>query len=104
MVAVQPLFFHLVMEKAPAEGWQIVQEGQNHLRVFVLNPEPAFDEKALSNSLVDGLAEIGVGEVFVEVDYPSALRRNSIGKVIMIKAMECPTAAQANVPASREAR
>ncbi len=97
-VTIQPLFLHETMEKVSAKGWQIAQTGKSNLRVSILNPGDSFDEESLRHELVDRLLMRGVWEPLVEVDYPSVLKRNAIGKVILIKAMEQPE--PLSIPAS----
>ncbi len=87
-VAVQPIFFVDVMQRVPSDGWQVIQEGEGRLRVSVMRPGRGFDDTALKKSLIDGLAGQGAAEVSVEIDHPSELVRNAIGKVIMIKGMK----------------
>ncbi len=91
-LTVQPIFFNDVMEGVSAEGWQVIQEGISRLRVSILRPEKGFDEEALRKRLGDGLAELGAGEVSIEIDYPRELMRNSIGKVLLIKRMQARAA------------
>ncbi len=92
LLTVQPIFFNDLMEGISAEGWQVIQEGISCLRVSILRPEEGFDEKALKKDIDHGLAELGAGEVSIEIDYPRELIRNSIGKVILIKPMEAQSA------------
>jgi phenylacetate-coenzyme A ligase PaaK-like adenylate-forming protein len=86
-VAVQPLFFQVVMEKLEADGWQVFQVTKSNLRVSILHPAAGFDEVRFKGSLIRGLTEQGVASPSIEVDFPTALKTNPIGKVFLIKAL-----------------
>jgi phenylacetate-CoA ligase len=88
LVAIQPIFFHVIMESIPSEGWQVVQESRRSLRISVLHPGAGLDEAGLKQSITSGLVKQGAVEPSIELDYPSSLQRTSIGKVAPVKAMK----------------
>lgn len=44
VVAVQPNFFHNIMEQAQVADWQIIQEPNNTLKIMIVEPEKGFNE------------------------------------------------------------
>lgn len=88
LVPIQPIFFHVIMESIPSEGWQIVQTGRNSLRISVVHPGQNFNEAELRQEISSGLLKQGTVEPSIEIDHPSSLQRTSIGKAPLIKAIE----------------
>jgi phenylacetate-CoA ligase len=87
-VAIQPLFWKGLMEKVPCDGWQVIQKGRSSLALVILHPETGYDEAELKQRFSGELAKLGAVKPSIEFEYPSFLRRTSMGKVALIKALE----------------
>ncbi len=88
LVTIQPLFWKGLMEKVPCDGWQIIQKGRSSLAVVILHPETNFNEADLKQRFSSELVKLGVVKPSIEFEYPSSLKRSSMGKVALIKALE----------------
>lgn len=86
-VAIQPIFFHKIMESFPVGGWQIIQEKNNLLRVLIVNPAKNFDENSFTKIISNELVKQGATKSVVKVEYVSSLNKTTLGKVVLIKSM-----------------
>ena len=81
---MQPTVFHSVMDAAPAEGWQLVQEPDG-LAVLLAGAPDAFDDNGLAGRLLHELRSHGALAPQIEVRRLPAIPRTALGKAPLIK-------------------
>ncbi len=85
-VAIKANVFHDILEPAPIDGWQVVQESANSLAVSVLGPHAGYDGVALAEKIRSRLSEQGALDVEVHIRAVKALQQSAtFGNTLMIR-------------------
>ncbi len=87
-VAIEPDVFHDVLEPAPADGWQVVQETGTDVTVSIVGPQPGFDASALGEKLRLRLRSQGASVPVVHVRVVEKLRQSQTGKTPLVQALK----------------
>ena len=85
VVAVQPLLFHPVMDAVPADGWQLVYDGER-LRVLLSGARADLDEAGLAEALRRTLVAKRALAPPIQVERVAEIVRGATGKTPLIKA------------------
>jgi phenylacetate-CoA ligase len=83
-VRIMPHVFHKVMDVAPVQQWQIIQE-EGGLRVLVSGVREGFSQEALVNSLEGMLSAHGAIVPTIQVSQAADIQRSATDKAVYIK-------------------
>ena len=86
-VAITPDIFHDVLEPAPMDGWQVVQENATSIVVLIVRPQRGYDERTLTEQVKLRLREQGAHEPGVQVRIIEKLQRSLTGKTPLVQAL-----------------
>ncbi len=84
-IRVHPLVFHDVLDRVPAGGWQVVQEGDG-LRLLVAGPAPDFDGPAVVAAIRRGVESLGASVSDIVWQEVTAIPRTAVGKAPLVRA------------------
>lgn len=86
-VAIAPDVFHDVMEPAPVDGWQVVQESATGLTVSIVGPQAGYDESAIAEEVRSRLREQGANNPVVQMRVVKTLQQSLTGKTPLVRAL-----------------
>ena len=87
-VAIKPDVFHDVMEPAPVDGWQVVQESAIGLTVSIVGPQAGYDESGIAEQLRSRLREQGATNPVVQIRVVQKLQQSLTGKTPLVQALK----------------
>jgi len=82
---VEPLVFNRVMDILPITTWQVAQEEDDGLTVWVSAPRQGFASGSLVSQLNQSLAEQGVRVPYIKVQVAPVIPKTSAGKTPLIR-------------------
>lgn len=85
-VAIKPDVFHDVLEPAPVDGWQVVQDSTTGLTVSIIGPQAGYDERDIVDGLQARLREQGALNSAVRLRIVEKLQQSLIGKTPLVRA------------------
>lgn len=85
-VAIKPDLFHDVLEHAPVDGWQVVQQSASAISVSIVGPQAGYDETALAAQMRSGLSHQGARDPVVQIHVVDKLQQSLTGKTPLVKA------------------
>ncbi len=86
-VAITPDIFHDVLEPAPVDGWQVVQENATSIVALIVGPQRGYDERTLKEQVRLRLREQGAHDPGVQVRILEKLRQSLTGKTPLVQAL-----------------
>ncbi len=87
-VAVQPLVFNRVMDITQVSGWQIAQQADDGLVVFLTGTRDGLTDGALIDRLTRTLLQEGVRPPYIRVEHVSTIPKTGSGKAPLIRAYQ----------------
>ena len=87
-VAIQPDVFHDVLELAPVDGWQVVQESTTTLRISIVGPQSGYDERDITEKIGSRLAAQGASSAVVRIHVVEMLEQSLTGKTPLVQALK----------------
>lgn len=85
-VAITPDVFHDVMELAPVDGWQVMQESTTGLTVSIVGPQAGYDASAIMEDVRSRLREQGANTPVVQIRVVEKLQHALTGKTPLVQA------------------
>jgi phenylacetate-coenzyme A ligase PaaK-like adenylate-forming protein len=89
-VAIKPDVFHDVLEPAPVDGWQVVQESANIIIVSIVGPQTGYDERDINEEIRSRLREQGARDPIVKIRIAKRLEQSLSGKTPLVEALKRP--------------
>jgi phenylacetate-coenzyme A ligase PaaK-like adenylate-forming protein len=89
-VSVHPVVVTSVLDQAPVQAWQVIQEG-DRLRLLVVAPEPGFSADTTASELRSAFGGAGADVSSIEVEVVSALVRAASGKAGLVVRATMPS-------------
>ena len=83
--AVEPLVFSRIMDIMPVTSWQVAQEDDDGLTVWLTAPRPGFAGETLVSQLNRTLAEQGLRVPYIHVQVVAAIPKTAAGKSPLIR-------------------
>ena len=87
-VAIKPDMFHDVLEPAPVDGWQVMQENPTRITVSIIGPQVGYDESHITNQIRSRLREQGAEDTVVQVRVVEKLQQSLTGKTPLVHVLK----------------
>jgi len=87
-VAIKPDVFHDVLEPAPVDGWQVMQENATTMTVSIVGPREGYDELDMAEKMRSRLREQGALDPVVLIRVVEKLRQSLTGKTPLVQALK----------------
>ena len=91
LIAIKPDVFHDVLEPAPVDGWQVVQESATTMRISIVGPQRGYDERDITEKMRSRLAEQGASNAVVQIHVVEKLQQSPTGKTPLVQALKRAT-------------
>jgi phenylacetate-coenzyme A ligase PaaK-like adenylate-forming protein len=87
-IAIKPDIFHDVLEPAPVDGWQVVQEAATGITVSIVGPQVGYDELDLTEKIRSRLQAQGAHDPVVQIRVIDKLQQSLTGKTPLVQALK----------------
>ena len=87
-VAIKPDIFHDVLEPAPVDGWQVVQESATTIRISIVGPQHGYNERDIAEKMRLRLTEQGAANAVVQILAVEKLQQSLTGKTPLVQALK----------------
>jgi phenylacetate-CoA ligase len=85
-VLIRPLVINRIMDIVPVSGWQVIQQADSGLVVFLTGARNGLTDEALINQISKSLAQEGARVPYIRVQHVPGIPKTASGKAPLIKA------------------
>lgn len=87
LVPIHPNIFHDKLGLFSLDGWQVIQEENNRLRIFIVTLDKNFDDRKIINALTEELLKREVDKPHITVEHTTSLKKTALGKTPLVIAL-----------------